>query len=97
VVEKPTDADWILKAMIAVAAAAAQLHVHGGRETDEKLWGSDILGGQVARSRSVTQEGPASLFYASLTTNAVGVFAHGKLRSPIFWPRKNSSTASDSP
>src|SRR5262245_27153675 len=34
---------------------------------------------------------------ASLTKNAVGVRAHGKLRSRIFWPRKNSSTASDSP
>ena len=35
--------------------------------------------------RDVTQEGPASPFYAaSLTKNAVGVFAHGKLRSPIF-------------
>jgi hypothetical protein len=35
--------------------------------------------------RDVTQDGPASPFYAaSLTKNAVGVFAHGKLRSPIF-------------
>jgi hypothetical protein len=40
---------------------------------------------------------PCFLAYAaSLTRNAIGVFAHGKLRSRIFWPRKNSSTASDS-
>ena len=48
---------------------------------------SDTVRWQV---RGVTQEAPASLFYAvSLTKNAVGVFAHGKLRSPIFCTGRN--------
>ena len=49
------------------------------------------------RSRQETRVPCFLVYAASLTRNAIGVFAHGKLRSRIFWPRKNSSTASDSP